>query len=144
MIIVATTSLPAVDRSNADRWNATRSCQYSCSPIPYLIFIVKKYHLICNLLQISLSYHSKHIGNKEFSWIFEKISIMFQECFDGVLSLHGMALSAATQSEGGLVYTGIYRLQSKAKPSQCEIFRPKTCNFLLPDCCSYSTKNQLW
>ena len=27
MIIVATTSLPAVDRSNADRWNAARSRQ---------------------------------------------------------------------------------------------------------------------
>ena len=26
--IVATTSLPAVDRPNADRWNAARSCQY--------------------------------------------------------------------------------------------------------------------
>ena len=28
MEIVATTSLPAVDRPNADRWNAARSCQY--------------------------------------------------------------------------------------------------------------------
>ena len=27
MIIVATTSLPTVDRTNADRWNAARSCQ---------------------------------------------------------------------------------------------------------------------
>ena len=27
MIIVATTSLPAVDRWNADGWNAARSCQ---------------------------------------------------------------------------------------------------------------------
>ena len=27
MRIVATTSLPAVDRPNADRWNAARSCQ---------------------------------------------------------------------------------------------------------------------
>ena len=27
MIIVATTSLPAVDRPNADRWNAACSCQ---------------------------------------------------------------------------------------------------------------------
>ena len=27
--LVATTSLPAVDRPNADRWNAARSCQYS-------------------------------------------------------------------------------------------------------------------
>ena len=27
MIIVATTSLPTVDRLNADRWNAARSCQ---------------------------------------------------------------------------------------------------------------------
>ena len=27
MEIVATTSLPAVDRPNADRWNAARSCQ---------------------------------------------------------------------------------------------------------------------
>ena len=27
MIKVATTSLPAVDRPNADRWNAARSCQ---------------------------------------------------------------------------------------------------------------------
>ena len=26
MEIVATTSLPAVDRPNADRWNAARSC----------------------------------------------------------------------------------------------------------------------
>ena len=28
MIIVATTSLPAVNHPNADRWNAARSCQY--------------------------------------------------------------------------------------------------------------------
>ena len=28
MKIVATMSLPAVDRLNADRWNATRSCQF--------------------------------------------------------------------------------------------------------------------
>ena len=29
--LVATTSLPAVDRPNADRWNADRSCQnYLC------------------------------------------------------------------------------------------------------------------
>ena len=28
MKIVATTSLPAVERPNADRWNAARSCQY--------------------------------------------------------------------------------------------------------------------
>ena len=27
MKIMATTSLPAVDRPNADRWNAARSCQ---------------------------------------------------------------------------------------------------------------------
>ena len=27
MIIVATTPLPAVDRPNADSWNAARSCQ---------------------------------------------------------------------------------------------------------------------
>ena len=27
MIIVATTSLPAADRPNADRWNAACSCQ---------------------------------------------------------------------------------------------------------------------
>ena len=27
MKIVATTSLPAVDRPNADRWNTARSCQ---------------------------------------------------------------------------------------------------------------------
>ena len=27
--LVATTSLPAVDRPNADRWNAARSCQKS-------------------------------------------------------------------------------------------------------------------
>ena len=27
MKIVATTSLPAVDRPNADRWHAARSCQ---------------------------------------------------------------------------------------------------------------------
>ena len=26
--IVATTSMPAVDRPNTDRWNAARSCQY--------------------------------------------------------------------------------------------------------------------
>ena len=27
MIIVGTTSVPAVDRPNGDRWNAARSCQ---------------------------------------------------------------------------------------------------------------------
>ena len=30
MKIVATTSLPAVDRPNADRWNAARSRQKEC------------------------------------------------------------------------------------------------------------------
>ena len=30
MEIVATTSLPAVNRWNADRWNAARSCQEVC------------------------------------------------------------------------------------------------------------------
>ena len=28
LFLVATTSLPAVDRPNADRWNTTRSCQF--------------------------------------------------------------------------------------------------------------------
>ena len=32
MKIVATTSLPAVDRPNADRWNAARSRQYLNAP----------------------------------------------------------------------------------------------------------------
>ena len=27
--VVATTSLPAVNRPNVDRWNAARSCQYA-------------------------------------------------------------------------------------------------------------------
>ena len=31
MKIVTTTSLPAVDRPNADRWNAARSRQYLCA-----------------------------------------------------------------------------------------------------------------
>ena len=31
MKIVATTSLPAVDRPNANRWNAERSCKYQPS-----------------------------------------------------------------------------------------------------------------
>ena len=30
MKIVATTSLPAVDRPYSDRWNAARSCQKTC------------------------------------------------------------------------------------------------------------------
>ena len=33
MKIVATTSLPAVDRPNADRWNAARSRQYFLASI---------------------------------------------------------------------------------------------------------------
>ena len=33
MIIVVTTSLPAVDRLNADQWNAARSCQLSLDMI---------------------------------------------------------------------------------------------------------------
>ena len=33
MIIAATTSLPAVDRPNANRWNATRS--YQLRPFPF-------------------------------------------------------------------------------------------------------------
>ena len=32
MKIVATTSLPAVDRPNADRWNVARSCQKNSLP----------------------------------------------------------------------------------------------------------------
>ena len=32
MKIVATTSLPAVNRPNADRWNAARSCQFCGVP----------------------------------------------------------------------------------------------------------------
>ena len=35
MKIVATTSLPAVDRPNADRWNAARSRQYQCDTPPH-------------------------------------------------------------------------------------------------------------
>ena len=31
LFLVATTPLPAVDRPNADRWNAARSCQYGVS-----------------------------------------------------------------------------------------------------------------
>jgi len=38
MKIVATTSLPAVDRPNADRWNATRSCQFSSETVHLLGF----------------------------------------------------------------------------------------------------------
>ena len=41
--LVATTSLPAVDRPNADRWNAARSCQYLVAKIlsknPVLFFL---------------------------------------------------------------------------------------------------------
>ena len=37
MKIVATTSLPAVDRPNADRWNAARSRQYLGGPLRPLI-----------------------------------------------------------------------------------------------------------
>ena len=37
MKIVAITSLPAVDRPNANRWNAARSRQFAQNPISYLI-----------------------------------------------------------------------------------------------------------
>ena len=40
MIIVATTSLPAVDRPNADRWNATRSRQNLLGPNPSRMKVV--------------------------------------------------------------------------------------------------------
>ena len=36
--IVATTSLPAVDRSNDDRWNAARSCQFKTIESRYFTF----------------------------------------------------------------------------------------------------------
>ena len=44
MIIVATMSLPAVDRPNADRWNTARSCQ--------LVFTYRERFTHC-LLQMS-------------------------------------------------------------------------------------------
>ena len=45
MKIVATTSLPAVDRPNTDRWNAARSRQFlRISPIPYGILIPAVLH----------------------------------------------------------------------------------------------------
>ena len=37
MKIVATMSLPAVDRSNADRWNAARSCQLKVILYPHQV-----------------------------------------------------------------------------------------------------------
>ena len=45
--LVATTSLPAVNRPNADRWNATRSCQltllsntcYQTNVSYYMVFV---------------------------------------------------------------------------------------------------------
>jgi len=42
MIIVATTSFPAVDRPNAERWNVARSCQKNII------------YLSCDLIVISL------------------------------------------------------------------------------------------
>ena len=46
MIIVATTSLPAVDRPNADRWNAARSCQlFEASSTSNVTVSV---HTLCN------------------------------------------------------------------------------------------------
>ena len=46
MKIVATTSLPAVDRPNADRWNAARSRQ--------LVNLMKEPHFMLSLTQLSL------------------------------------------------------------------------------------------
>ena len=45
MKIVATTSLPAVDRPNADRWNAARSCQ-NCPVLRQNIKISGSYNQI--------------------------------------------------------------------------------------------------
>ena len=43
MKIVATTSLPAVDRPNADRWNAARSRQYQAEYITTFIYHQAEY-----------------------------------------------------------------------------------------------------
>ena len=43
METVAITSLPAVDRPNADRWNATRSRQFTFTP-----FKTRKQSLVCS------------------------------------------------------------------------------------------------
>ena len=66
MKILATTSLPAVDRPNADRWNAARSCQnvrilyrdtdflQLCTILskmcaaPYLFWFLYFFSLLCN------------------------------------------------------------------------------------------------
>ena len=46
--LVATTSLPAVDRPNADRWNAARSCQK----------MKKGSHLTINVIDLISTAHS--------------------------------------------------------------------------------------
>ena len=49
--LVATTSLPAVDRPNADRWNAARSCQHVLFHQPHrTLSVVEVYHI--NLITV--------------------------------------------------------------------------------------------
>ena len=61
MRIVATTSLPAVDRPNDDRWNATRSCQKPATYIHKSITRMRTYLQIISYWSLTLGviYHYK-------------------------------------------------------------------------------------
>ena len=55
MKIVATTSLPAVDRPNADRWNAARLRQKGSSGVPPWSKLINFLRHISAIIQYSLS-----------------------------------------------------------------------------------------
>ena len=60
MKIVATTSLPAVDRPNADRWNVARSCQKHS---------LRKFRASCEGLQVRIDLKHECNGPKfEDKW----------------------------------------------------------------------------
>ena len=61
MIIVATTSLPAVNRPNADRWNAARSCQLNKEHKVIFSFFVP---------QIAQQVSGERLSNTKFNFVF--------------------------------------------------------------------------
>ena len=79
MITVATTSLPAVDHPNADRWNAARSRQY-CATILILYNMGLLACLGLNPLQAMTEIEMGHPGH------ISKIILGNFQCFNQYLS----------------------------------------------------------
>ena len=79
MKIVATTSLPAVDRPNADRWNAARSRQY--------VLLYPGYHEYYRAVVV---YTQCWIVGSQWDVSWGNISTAYYIVYDWMLYLHDM------------------------------------------------------